>query len=155
MTYLAVKNKNLLLSLLSEGGQAQRLQNRLSEAETKLGRRDGIIKDLELATIEARSTNKALRVAASLEKKNAKTTNNSLEEAKVENRILQVEVRNLESKLIAKDEELRRRETEFEAERDAIRLEGVGDCAEIIPIVLPNLDMRPIYAAIRFCKGEI
>ena len=32
---------------------------------------------------------------------------------------------------------------------------GVKDCVEIIPLVLPDLDMGPIHAAIRFCKGEI
>ena len=75
MTYLASKNKDLLLSLLSEGGQAQRLQNRLTEAETELGKKDEMIKDLELAGVEAHSMNKALRAAASLEKKNAETAN--------------------------------------------------------------------------------
>ena len=46
VTHLASKHKDLLLSLLSEGGQAQRLQNRLTEAEAELGRKDEVIKKL-------------------------------------------------------------------------------------------------------------
>ena len=54
-----------------------------------------------------------------------------------------------------KEAELEERESDLEAEKDAIRLEGVSDCADLIPMVLPSLNMDPIYAAISFCKGDI
>ena len=61
------KNKDLLLSLLSEGGQAQRLQNRLIEVEAKLADQEEVIKNHEAAAIENFRTNKALKAAAALE----------------------------------------------------------------------------------------
>ena len=110
-----------MLSLLFEGGQAQRLQNRLTEAETELGRKDETIKGLELEAVEARSMNKALRAAASLEKKNAETAKESLKDSQAENKILQVEVRSLESKLRAKDEELKAKNEELKAKNEELK----------------------------------
>ena len=177
------KNKGLLLTLLSEGGQAQRLQSRLSEVEAKLADREEVIRNLEAAAVESFKTNKALKAAAVLERKFADNAREDLKVAQSEVGVLKGKVASAEAKLKNKDEEvarardslekkkteleereidleereseLEKREADLEVEKEAIRLEGVGDCAEMIPMVLPSLNMDPIYAAISYCKGEI